>query len=426
VGKRSLITIPYSPRPLQADIHGKLKRFNVLVCHRRFGKTVLCVIETIRQALTLSKPRPRYAYLAPQYRQAKRAAWDSLKFFTAPIPGRTVNETELRVDFVSGARISLLGAEDPDSLRGIYLDGVVLDEFAMMRPRVWSEVVRPALADRNGWAIFIGTPRGRNEFHKLYERARDRPDWFAALYRASKTNVIAESELLAARRDMEEEEYEQEFECSFDAAIVGAYYGKLIAAAEREGRLANVPWDPAVPGHTVWDLGIGDSTAIWSLQLVGREVHWIDFYEASGVGLYHYAKMLQDRPYIYGEHLLPHDAAARELGTGRSRVETLRRLGVKARVLPREGVDDGIQAVRLMIPRSWFDAGKCAAGLEALRNYRREWDEKRDNFRPRPLHDWSSHAADAARAAAMGLPEGSRERSRAMIRTESAYDPHKW
>ena len=332
----------------------------------------------------------------------------------------------MRVDFQSGARISLLGAEDPDALRGIYLDGVVLDEFAMMRPRVWSEVVRPALADRSGWAIFIGTPRGRNEFHQLYEQARERTDWFAALYRASETGVIPDSELAAARCDMDEDEYEQEFECSFEAAIVGSYFGKLLTAAEREGRIGGVPWDPAVPVHTAWDLGIGDSTAIWFLQQVGREVHWIDYYEASGVGLDHYAKMLQERPYVYGEHLLPHDAEARELGTGRSRVETLRGLGVKARVLAREGVDDGIQAMRLLIPRSWFDAGKCAAGLEALRHYRREWDEKRDTFRPRPLHDWASHAADAARAAAMGLPERSREKSRAMPKTEGAYNPHKW
>lgn len=370
--------------------------------------------------------RPRYAYLAPQYKQAKRAAWDYLKFFTAPIPGRRVHETELRVDFQSGARISLLGAEDPDALRGIYLDGVVLDEFAMMTPRVWSEVVRPALADRNGWAIFIGTPRGRNEFFQLYERARERSDWFAALYRASETGVIVESELAAARRDMDEDEYEQEFECSFEAAIVGAYYGKLLGAAERDGRIGNVPWDPAVPVHTAWDLGIGDSTAIWFLQQVGHEVHWIDYYEASGVGLDHYAKMLQGRPYVYGEHLLPHDAEARELGTGRSRVETLARLGVKARVLPREGVDDGIQAVRLLIPRSWFDAGKCAAGLEALRNYRREWNEKRDVYQPRPLHDWASHAADAARCAAMGLPAGEKRKWPMTPRTEGAYSPHGW
>ncbi len=197
----------------------------------------------------------------------------------------------------------------------------------------------------------------------------------------------------------------QEYECSFSAANIGAYYDGIIEAAEKEGRITGVPYDPAVQVHTAWDLGIGDSTAIWFIQIVGKEVHWIDFYEASGVGLDHYAKILKEKPYAYGAHLLPHDAKARELGTGKTRVETLANLGVKVRVIPRHAVDDGIQAVRALLARSWFDKVKCDRGLSALRSYRRAWDEKMAVFQPRPVHDWSSHAADAARTAAMGLDE---------------------
>lgn len=397
------ISTGYRPRPLQAEIHRRLARFNVLVCHRRFGKTVLCINELIDKALSCSLDRPRYAYVAPLYRQAKQAAWDYLKAYTSPLPGIKINETELRVDLPNGARIQLFGADNPDALRGIYLDGVVLDEYGQMTPRVWTEVLRPALADRQGWAVFIGTPRGRNAFHTVFEHAQSQPRWHAALYKASETGILPADELQAARDDMAEEEYEQEFECSFQAAIAGAYYGKLMSEAMEEGRIGAAPWDPVLPVHTGWDLGIGDSTAIWFVQQVGREIHWIDFYEASGVGLDHYAKMLGEKPYVWGEHLVPHDAAARELGTGKTRVETLATLGLRVRVVGLNAVDDGINAVRNLMPRSWFDAQKCSAGLEALKNYRREWDERLDVFRPRPLHDWSSHAADAARTMAMGL-----------------------
>jgi phage terminase large subunit len=405
------VSTGYRPRPLQAEIHRNLARFNVLVCHRRFGKTVLCINELIDRALSCPLERPRYAYIAPLYRQAKQAAWDYLKVYTAALPGARANESELRVDLPNGARMQLFGADNPDALRGIYLDGVVLDEFGQMNPRVWTEVLRPALTDREGWAVFIGTPRGRNAFHAIYQHAQSRPDWHAALYKASETAILPAAELRAARADMAEEEYDQEFECSFQAAIAGAYYGKLMSAAQAEGRIGRAPWNPALPVDTAWDLGIGDSTAIWFVQQAAREIHWIDFYEASGVGLDHYAKVLGDKPYVWGEHLLPHDAAARELGTGKTRVETLAALGIRVRVVGLHAVDDGINAVRNLLPRSWFDAEKCAAGLEALKNYRREWDDRLGAFRPRPLHDWSSHAADAARTAAMGLrPEKSTRR----------------
>ena len=300
------IATGYRPRTLQAGIHRRLRRFSVLVCHRRFGKTVLCVNELIDHAVRSRRQRPRYAYIAPLYRQAKQVAWDYLKHYTAPIPDRAVNETELRVDLPNGARIQLYGADNPDSLRGIYLDGAVLDEYAQMSPHLWGEVIRPALADREGWAIFIGTPKGHNEFWRKYRAARADPDWYAALFPASETGILPGAELDAARRDMTEEEYEQEFECSFEAAIRGAYYGRAMAEAQRAGRIRAVPHDPSLPVDTAWDLGVGDPTAIWFVQLAGAEIHLLDYYEAAGEGLDHYARVLQakaaERGWFYGSH----------------------------------------------------------------------------------------------------------------------------
>jgi len=393
----------YRPRPLQARLHRSLKRFNVLVAHRRFGKTVFCVNELIARAAANRLERPRYAYVAPLFTQAKDVAWEYVKRYTAPIPGVAVHETELRVDLPGGARIRLYGADNPDRLRGLYLDGVVLDEYAQIHPRLWAEVIRPALADRQGWAVLIGTPMGRNQLHEIYQHARREPDWHAAMFRASDTGVIPAAELEAARRAMSEEQYAQEFECSFDAAVLGAYYGKLLATADREGRIAAVPWDPALPVHTAWDLGIGDSTAIWFCQRSGLEVRLIDYYEASGAGLDHYARILGERAYVYGDHILPHDAAVKELGTGKSRVETLASLGIRPRVLPAMKIEDGINAARILLPQCRFDAERCRRGVEALRQYRREWDERLHAFKARPLHDWTSHAADAFRYLAQGL-----------------------
>jgi hypothetical protein len=301
----------------QAELHGD-PRFKVVVAHRRFGKTVFAVMELVRAAARAAPgAAARYAYLAPFQRQAKAVVWDILKDQARSLKQVGFHEGELRCDLENGARISLYGADDPDSLRGLYLDGVVLDEYAQMDPRAWSEVIRPALADRGGWAIFIGTPMGRNSFWKLYEQAKTAPDWRAALFRASATGVLPAAELAAARAALREAEYAQEFECSFDAAIRGAYYGAEVAAAEAAGRIAGVAAEPRLPVHTAWDLGVGDATAIWFYQLAGREIRLIDYYENSGVGLDHYARELQRRGYVYGEHILPHDRACRSWAAAR-------------------------------------------------------------------------------------------------------------
>ena len=403
------VKIPYKPRPLQKDMHTQLARWNVMVMHRRFGKTVWAVNQLIKHTLTCELPRPRTAFVAPTFAQAKRIAWDYVKFFAGNIPGVTFNETELRADFPNGGRLMLLSAENPDALRGIYLDQCIFDEFGMQSPRVWSEVVRPALSDRQGSACFLGTPAGHNHFFDLLETAKSQveegnKDWYFKICKASETGVVKPEELDAARAQMTPEQYEQEYECSFTAAIIGAYYGKLLGAADEDGRITRVPYDPAYPVHTAWDLGVNDSTAIWFAQVFrGGSVNVVDYYESSGVGLDHYADILSKKDYNYGDHLAPHDIEVRELGSGKSRLETAYNLGIRFRVIPKMKVADGINAARLLIPKCYFDRDKCEEGLDMLRQYRQEWDEKKQRFRDHPRHDFTSHSADAFRYLAVGL-----------------------
>lgn len=395
----------YVARSQFVPFHTRKQRWSVLVAHRRAGKTVACVNDLIDAALRCKLPEPRFAYLAPYYAQAKDVAWNYLKRYTAPITGSAIHEAELRVDLPNGGRVRLYGADNYDRLRGIYLDGVVLDEYGDMDPRAWSEVIRPALSDRSGWASFIGTPKGRNHFCEVYEGALTDKDWLAQMLKASETGILPESELADARKAMTEDQYAQEYECSFQAAVVGAYFARELNAAEENRRIGRVIHEGGIAVHTAWDLGIGDSTAIWFVQTIGREVRIIDYLENSGVGLDWYAKELDRKPYKYGEHILPHDAEVKELGTGKSRLETLNSLGIRnTRIIPAQSVEDGINAARVYMSRCWFDKEKCRQGLEALRMYRREWDEKRKVFKDRPLHDWTSHAADAFRYLALADP----------------------
>jgi hypothetical protein len=286
-------------------------------------------------------------------------------------------------------------------MRGVYFDGAVLDEFGLMDPRAFTEVIRPALSDRQGWADFIGTSNGRNHFYELYSENRDNPDWFVRLLKASETGLILPEELADARRSMSPEQYDQEYECSFNAAVIGAYYGKEMAAVEADKRIGRVPYEPGKPVETWWDLGVGDPTAIWFCQRVNAEIRLIDYIEATGQGLAFYIKALRERPYIYGRHVAPHDIEHRELGSGRTRLEMARELGIEFVVAPKVPVDDGINAVRAILPRCWFDAEKCKRGVQALTNYRAEFDAKRDAVKSYPLHDWASHGADSFRYGAV-------------------------
>lgn len=411
LANQQYIDLGYRPRVHQTYLHQNLKRFNVIVAHRRFGKTVFCIHETIDRLLRLDRKNPQGAYISPTYGQSKRVAWEYLKDAALRIPGAVPNESDLRVDIPRAhrgdhVRIMLLGAENPGTIRGIYLDGVILDEFAECDPTVWSQVVRPALSDRLGWAIFIGTPKGQNHFYDIHQTARrlKDKDWFSVTFKAGETRIIPDSELEAARATMTVEEYEQEYECSFSAAMIGAYFSKEMNKADADKRILTVPHDPAFGVVTAWDLGISDTTSIWFAQQVGREVHLIDYVESSGVGLDWYVKEIKNKTYIYNEHLLPHDAGARELGSGKTRQETMREYGLgRTRILPRQDLMDGIHAARMLIAKSWFDAAKCERGINALRNYTQKWDEKNKVFSKNPLHNWASHGADAFRCLALGF-----------------------
>ena len=419
--KVKIIEVPYKPRQYQKEVHDNLKRFSVLVCHRRFGKSVLSINELIKTAA--AKPRSLCAFIAPTYRQGKAIAWEYLKFYTKPLMyfGGGRNETELRIDLFNGSRIQIFGADHPDSIRGMGFDGVVMDEYAIMSPRVWTEIIRPAVSDKLGWVMFIGTPMGHNQFWEVYDYAqRGHKDWMGKIYRASETKVIPDEELEQARAIMTEEQFEQEFECSFTAAVSGSYYGRLITKADSERRITSVPLDSNVGVETWWDLGIGDSTAIWFAQRVGKEIHLIDYYETSGESLAHYADKLEEKGYAYSNHIAPHDIMARELGTGKSRIEVASDLGIQFEVAPKLEVDHGIETVRNYLSHCYFDREKCKVGLDALRQYRKQWDDKNQVFKNKPLHDWCSHAADAFRYGCVAEPINMSEWNKP-IRVDTKY-----
>lgn len=792
------ITTGYKPRDLQATLHSKLKRFNVIVLHRRAGKSVFAINEMIDKGLRNPLKNPQYAYFAPFYGQAKRVMWDYLKDYTKSIPGVTTNEAELRVEIPRPAtndkiRFMLLGADNPAAIRGIYLDGAILDEYAEMDPTIWGEVVRPTLSDRLGWAILMGcvtkdtliigengleeigtcpigytdenkqiyglggfhkaenrygnpilptikittkaglelegtpnhriwtpdgwirldelkkgqptylqynqqvygtgfcdldwawflglylaegstekdryrvtitsgdefihsemerlygfkrsdkfhsrknskeflqqlhrwfpcagsvrakqktlskailglnkeclrsfvsgyfdgdgtvgnksitcttsspklsrqmqalllnmgyraarsisitkptelvkvesichkiaiesesaflfskqigfrlkkhtdktldwepssghrywfnrkdfgmlsnkfgylgrckkissmclneidpdgkiydknlladeiktvehsnaetfdfcipdthsyfsnglvshnTPRGFNHFKEIYDKARANELWFAALYKASETKIIPKEELDAAKSEMDEAQYSQEFECSFTAALVGSYYGKYMEEAEEEGRITSVPYDKNLLVDTYWDLGVGDTTSIWYLQQQGKNYHLIDYSEDSGKGLEFYVREVKSKPYTYGYHTLPHDAAARSMETGRTRQQTLTKLGLKTLIQKRQSVDDGIHAVRMILNRCWFDRVKCERGISALKSYERKWDAKNKIFDDKPKHNWASNGSDAFRYLALGTRDDADTKTVLPRNAESDYN----
>lgn len=402
------IVIPYTPRGAFKPLHKRTQRWACVVAHRRAGKTVACVNELIKAALSDPRQGQLYAYVAPFYTQAKGVAWDYLKEFSRPVPGIKINEAELRIDYPNGNRIQLFGADNADRMRGLAFSGLVADEFGDWKPSVWGYVIRPALADRNGWAVIIGTPKGRNQFCEVFENARKSPDWLALMLKASQTGLLPESEIAALREELSEDAYQQEMECDFDAAILGAFYGREMREAMDAGRITKVKPEREMAVYTAWDLGYRDDTAIWWYQVVRGEVHVLDYYAVSGADIAEIAQVVIDKHYRYAKHWLPHDARAKTLASGgKSIVEQLgEHLGMSSlAIVPELGVQDGIQAVRRVLPRCWFDEERCDEGLEALRQYQREYDEDKKSFRERPRHDWTSHPADAFRMLAVAWRE---------------------
>jgi hypothetical protein len=396
------IKLKYRPRSVFEDFHDREQRWAVIVAHRRCGKTVACINDLIVKALLENKQHAQYAYIAPYYSQAKSVAWRYLERFSEPVLAKA-NQSELWVELVNGARIRLFGADNPDALRGNFLDGVVMDEMADMKPSVWGEIIRPLLADRLGWATFIGTPKGHNAFYDIYNEATKKPNWYVKVLRADQTHLLAQSELDDAKATMSDNQYEQEFLCSFEAAILGAFYGQEMRRITDLERITTVDYDPMFPCHTAWDLGFNDSTSIWWFQVVYGEIRVLDHHSSNGQSIPFYTMLLDQKEnefgYKYGYHYLPHDARAKTLASGgKSIIEQISaKIDIKhLKIVPNLSIQDGIQATRLALSRAWFD-NRCEEGIECLRQYQREWNDDKKCFNDRPKHDWTSHSADAFR-----------------------------
>jgi len=390
----SRVNLPYKPREHFVPFHNRRARFADLICHRRSGKTVAAVNDLIIGALECPLNRPQLAYIAPSYQMAKRIAWEYLKQYSAPLIEQT-HESELRVTLKNEAKIYLLGAEKADSLRGIYLDGCVLDEYAQMRPSTVSQVILPALSDRGGWLVYMGTPKGKNHLYDIHKRAQSEPGWYSMLLKASQSGIIPKTELDLIRSQMDASEYEQEFECSWDAALKGAIYGLEMERAEKEGRFGDYPLDPALPTDVVCDLGFTDDTVLLYFQRHrdGLKIHEVYSNNEQDWDTYLDEMELHDVRDVY----LPHDAKAKNLQTGQSIVEQTLKRGYRPRMIPDHKLRDGIAATRKILPYCYWNMSLCSGAIEAMKSYHREWDEKQNCFRDRPAHDWSSHIADAHR-----------------------------
>jgi len=413
---RTVVESAYQPRDHALAFHARKERFAILVWHRRAGKTVACINDLIDKALQCPLAMPRYSYVAPFYKQAKDVAWNYLKLYAAPVIDK-IMESELSVILKNGAQVRLYGADNPDSLRGVYNDGVILDEYGDMSPRLFGEVIAPTLADRKGWCVFIGTPKGPNHFHTLWKKAANDDRWFKSMLRSSVSGILdaEELEMLATLPGSDEDTFAQEFECDFNAAVRGAYYGKLLKKCEQDGLIGDFPWDPDRLVYTAWDIGFTDDTSIWFFQYDGKTIRVIDFFTVSGYSVDDVIAVLWERPYAYGECYLPHDAKNKSFQTGKSTMELMAAAQMKCRLVANLSVQDGIQAVRKTLPMIQFNAANddvAEVGLNALRLYQREWDDKRRMFKEKPLHDWSSNPADAMRMLCLAMNPAAAKRAK--------------
>jgi hypothetical protein len=388
----SKITIQYSPRKWAIDnFHNDTHRYKVLVLARRSGKTVASINHLIRESI-LNKGN--YAYIAPFQKQAKMVAWDMLKKYTKDIPDIVINESSLQATLPNGSKISCLGSDNADALRGISLQGVILDEYAQHKSSVWGEIIRPMLADTQGFAIFLFTPKGRNQAYDMYKKALNDPEWHTIAMNVYEVGELAESEIASLKRDMTTDEFNQEMMISFDSAVQGAVYAEEFEKMKAGKRITNVKYDSALPVHTAWDLGVSDSTAILWFQKIGTEFHIIDCYENNGKGLDFYIKLVNEKDYIYGTHFAPHDIKARELTTGKTRLEIAQTLGIDFEVLPAMATMDSINATRLRLRNTWIDT-TCEKLIDYLGLYHFEWNDSRGSFSDKPKHDYTSHMMDA-------------------------------
>lgn len=404
------VLLPYKPRAAFMPFHERAQRWACMVCHRRAGKTVAAINDLIKRAMMTPAVPGRmshFAYIAPYRAQAKSVAWAYLKYYAEPLI-KDISESDLYVILKGGQKIQLFGADNADAMRGLGFDGVFMDEYGDFRPSVWALVIRPTLSDRMGWAVFAGTPKGKNQFWEVFDQAVADPErWFSFRLKASESGILHADELEDARRTSSEDQFLQEYECSFDAAILGAFYGTEMRLLDEQGRITEVAYDPALPTFTAWDLGYRDDTAIWWYQTFRGELRIIDFYAVSGASVPDLVKVVKAKPYHYEQHFLPHDARAKTLASNKSIIEQLsEHFGLSMlSIVPNLGLQDGIQAARITLPLCWFDMVKCKDGVEALRQYEREYDEDKKAFRATPKHNWASHPADAFRMLAVSWRE---------------------
>jgi phage terminase large subunit len=403
------IVIPYTPRVQFEAYHERVERFAKIVAHRRFGKTVGCINDKIRRALTIDcsnragRP-PRLGYIAPTYSQAKDVAWSYLKYYSSPIPGLKMSESELWVEYPNGARIRLYGADNYDRMRGLYFDEVTIDEPAQQDPRAWPEVIRPTLTDFNGRATFIGTPAGKDWFYKidLNENGSKADGFFRLTLKASDTGIIPEAELASLRSGLSEDAYNQEFECSFDAAIKGAYYASMLEKAQNEGRIGRVAADPLLPIRAFHDIGgagaQADAYTIWIVQWVGQEIRVLDCYASVGQVLAHHVNWMRSKGYGNAIIYLPHDGVNANNVTGKTYAQHWEDAGFNVEPpVANQGKGAAsmrVEAARRLGAKMWWNETTTTAGREALVHYHEKWDEKR-NVGLGPDHDWSSHYADS-------------------------------
>ncbi len=414
------ITIPhkFKPRPYQLELFKAMDegyKRALVVYHRRAGKDKSLFNLLIKKAF---ERRGVYYYLFPEFAQGRRVIWDGVDGsgfkFLDHIPDPLIqrrNSTDMKLELVNGSVIQIIGTDKFDKVRGSNPVGCVFSEFAFQNPKAW-HIIRPILAENKGWACFNSTPNGKNHFYKMYNMAKENQNWFTQYLTVNDTkdwngNPIITPEAIQEEIDagMSEEMVQQEFYCSWIANSQGFYYLTLIEEAELDKRISNIPYDPSTPVETWWDIGVGDSTCIWFTQIINKEIHVIDFIRDSGKGLEHYAKLLQRRKYVYKSHNFPHDMMNIEFGTGKTRFEVAEKLfqGTRINTVAKLSLEEGINAVRMVLPICYIDSRKCAEGIDALKNYHREFDEKNQEFKDRPVHDWASDPADAFRYLAVGI-----------------------
>lgn len=382
---------------------GKSKRV-LYIASRRAGKDILCWNLAIRQCI--KKPCLVF-YVLPTYAQGRKAIWDAITIdgtkFLDFIPKQLVasmNQNEMKIRFFNESVLQIIGGDSYDtSLVGTNPYAVILSEYSLMPSEIFS-FIRPILAANGGWCIANGTPRGKNHMWHLYKIAQELPEWKIFTHKASEIGHIPKDVLLKEREQMDEGLYLQEYECSFDRGISGSYYGTHLDALKLKGQVTSVSWEPGLLVYTAWDIGVNDNTCIIFFQIVGNGtvIRIIDCYSNTGLGLDHYAKIIQEKPYKYGDHYAPHDIKVREWGGGAvTRYEKARQLGISFKLVDQIPIIDGIENVWTHIGKFWIDAEKCRSLLNAMENYRKVWDDSKSVYLNKPLHNWASNYCDALR-----------------------------